>query len=178
MPSDFPITGPDEVQADSPRELAQAIQDWFVEADNAAAYRQVDETEPYHLPAQFAQVPRRPGAINLDHEGRVLVAREAGAVQEVARVMRGILHLIQAPADADASESSLLLPDAHVDAFLDLARAGRRQDFLDLARALGVVEQDHEPMWEGTVRRLARSHGSRECPPSANNEGATGATHG
>lgn len=52
----------------------------------------------------------------------------------------------------------------HVDALLDLGRAGRHDDFLELARMLGVDDDDLEPLWRGTVRRLGREPRRAEVP--------------
>ena len=54
----------------------------------------------------------------------------------------------------EVAEPEPELPGAHVEVFLDLARAGREQDFKDLAGALGVPGVDHDSMWRGTVRRV------------------------
>jgi hypothetical protein len=39
-------------------------------------------------------------------------------------------------------------------ALVDLARAGQREDFLDLAGMSGVGQDEIDPMWRGTRRRL------------------------
>jgi hypothetical protein len=46
------------------------------------------------------------------------------------------------------------LPADHVEAFLDLARAGNRADFVALAGALGVAVEAQEALWVWTRARL------------------------
>ncbi|MFQ5931806.1 MAG: hypothetical protein ACE5MM_05330, partial [Nitrospiraceae bacterium] len=59
--------------------------------------------------------------------------------------------------------AALTDPD-QVRTLLDLARAGDKGQFVELARCLGVPPDRVETLWQGTVRRL-RLAGERREPP-------------